>query len=247
MALLRKHLPPKLAYAAEHLFPRKRRHRNRMIEHYRQFISPGDLVFDVGANLGERSKVFRSLGARVIAIEPTKYCSTFLSDLFRGDRDVIVVPKALGEKEGLGEIKVSEKLPVLSTMSPKWTTESRFSQDYQWETTEKIQITTLDNLIIEYGIPKFCKIDVEGFELHVLKGLSRPLPMISFEFLFEFLDDAMACAERLESIGTVEFNFNVGEEMDFNLPSWVKKLSLRQRLIEMKNPKLWGDIYAKME
>jgi len=35
----------------------------------------------------------------------------------------------------------------------------------------------------EYGLPHFCKIDVEGFEEQALAGLSRPLPVLSFEFI----------------------------------------------------------------
>jgi len=245
MALLRKYLSPKLAYEAEHLFPSKRAHRARMIEHYRQFIKSGDLVFDVGANLGERSKVFRALGAKVIAIEPTSYCSNYLKDLFKGDSNVVVVPKALGEKEGTGEINVNEKLPVLSTMSSKWATESRFSKDYQWERKETISITTLDVIIKQYGIPKFCKIDVEGFEKQVLSGLSTPIPMISFEFLFEFLDDSKECIDKILSLSNAQFNFNIGEEMDFALQSWSIKQQLLEAIINRNDPKLWGDIYAK--
>ncbi len=245
MAFLRKYLNPKLAYTVEHLFPEKRKHRSRMIEHYRQFIKKDDLVFDVGANLGERTKVFRALGAKVIAIEPTSYCSNYLKQLFHGDDHVIVVTKALGEREGIGEINVNEKLPVLSTMSPKWATESRFSKNYQWERRETISITTMDILINQYGIPNFCKIDVEGFELQVLSGLSTPIPIISFEFLFEFLNDAIKCMDRILTISKSEFNFNVGEEMNFFLPAWSNKEHLVDTVVKIKDPKLWGDIYVK--
>lgn len=245
MALLRTYLPPAIAYAAEHLFPEKRRHRARMVEHYRQFIRRGDLVFDVGANLGERTKVFRMLGARVIAIEPTSYCVNYLKGLFAGDDDVVVVPKALGEKEGTGEISVNEKLPVLSTMSDKWATESRFSKDQRWERKETITITTLDALTAQYGTPAFCKIDVEGFELPVLRGLSSPIPMISFEFLYEFMKDSAACMERLNAIGQARFNFNIGEQMDFHLPAWTSHAEVLLAIENLNDPKVWGDIYVK--
>lgn len=246
MALLRKFLPPKWAYFGEHIFPEKRKHRSRMIEHYRQFINPGDLVFDVGANLGERTKVFRELGAKVIAIEPTSCCVNYLQHLFVGDDNVIVVGYALGEQEGTGEIRVSEKLPVLSTMSPKWVTESRFSKNYHWEKTEKIKITTMDKLIVQYGSPAFCKVDVEGFELEVFRGLSSKIPMISFEFLYEFLDDSMKCIDTLASIGTMELNFNIGEDMEFFSKSWIGKEEIRSEIMKMGNEKLWGDIYVRM-
>src|SRR5689334_4646326 len=41
---------------------------------YRQFVGPGDLVFDVGANVGHVTKVFLRAGARVVAIEPQSIC-----------------------------------------------------------------------------------------------------------------------------------------------------------------------------
>jgi hypothetical protein len=37
---------------------------------YRQFIRPGDLCFDIGANVGHKTEMFLSLGARVISVEP---------------------------------------------------------------------------------------------------------------------------------------------------------------------------------
>jgi protein-L-isoaspartate O-methyltransferase len=37
---------------------------------YRQFVKPGDLVFDIGAHVGDRVAAFRRLGARVVAVEP---------------------------------------------------------------------------------------------------------------------------------------------------------------------------------
>lgn len=245
MALLRKYLTPKLAYSAEHLFPEKRKHRMRMIEHYREFIKRDDLVFDVGANLGERTKVFRALDAKVIAIEPTSYCSNYLTKLFDGDPNVIVESMALGVEEGIGEISVSESLPVLSTMSDKWSTQSRFAKNYSWEKRETISITTLDLLIKKYGVPAFCKIDVEGFELPVLSGLSVPIPLISFEFLFEFLDDATKCIDKISSLTNTSFNFIEGEKMSFSLSEWSTKQRLINEIISINNPKLWGDIYAK--
>ncbi|NUN70024.1 MAG: FkbM family methyltransferase [Bacteroidetes bacterium] len=245
MAIIRSLFHPKAAYFLEHCFPQKRAHRNRMIKHYRDFISAGDLVFDVGANLGERSKIFRALNAKVIAIEPTQYCSAYLVKLFRGDSNATVVSKALGEADGIGEISVNEKLPVLSTMSKKWSTESRFSKDYSWEKKEVISIVTLDSLIEQFGIPRFCKIDVEGFEFNVLSGLSQPIQFISFEFLNEFIGDAEKCVDRLNSIGSFVYNYNIGEEMDFALPGWTDSATLFRSIKEMNNPSLWGDIYAR--
>jgi 16S rRNA A1518/A1519 N6-dimethyltransferase RsmA/KsgA/DIM1 with predicted DNA glycosylase/AP lyase activity len=37
---------------------------------YQSFINKGDLCFDVGANIGQKSEALLSIGARVVAIEP---------------------------------------------------------------------------------------------------------------------------------------------------------------------------------
>ncbi len=245
MALLRRYLPPKIVYTIEHLFPSKRSHKKRMIDHYKQFIKPGDLVFDVGANLGERTKVFRAIGATVVAIEPTSYCVNYLKALFVDDPKVIVLPVALGEKEGTGEININEKLPVLSTMSNKWINNSRFSENNLWNKKETITITTLDSLISKYGTPVFCKIDVEGFEYEVISGLSSSIPFISFEFMYEFIEDTMKILDKINDLYPGEFNFNVGEEMDLFQKTWSNKQSLLSSLRNENNPTLWGDIYVR--
>ncbi|MBP8273948.1 MAG: hypothetical protein KAY59_05920, partial [Acidobacteria bacterium] len=54
---------------------RQRRANARRAAFYRPFISPSDLVFDVGANLGTHSMCFRALGARVVAFEPQPHCA----------------------------------------------------------------------------------------------------------------------------------------------------------------------------
>lgn len=245
MAILRKYLSPPLVYTIEHLFPSKRSHRERMIEHYKQFIKPGDLVFDVGANLGERTKVFRAIGAKVVAVEPTNYCVAYLRALFANDPDVTILPVALGQKEGTGEININEKLPVLSTMSNKWINNSRFSNSNTWDKKETITIATLDSLIQKYGRPSFCKIDVEGFEYEVISGLSSSIPLISFEFMYEFIEDTKKIVDRINSLYAAEYNFNIGEEMDLFQPQWSDAQTLFASLKERNDPILWGDVYVR--
>src|SRR4051794_16322556 len=49
---------------------------------YRQFVRPGDLVFDIGANRGGKCAAFLRLGARVVAVEPNPGCVTALRRRF---------------------------------------------------------------------------------------------------------------------------------------------------------------------
>jgi FkbM family methyltransferase len=212
---------------------------------YGRFLGKGDLCFDVGANIGNRTEVFRNLGARVIAVEPQSACVRALREAFGKDPDVVIVPQGLADAPGEAELSVCEEAPTISTMSARWREEGRFSTEHQWKRVEKVPLTTLDALIAEHGIPRFCKIDVEGFELSVLRGLSRPLPCISFEFTREFWGDAKACVARLETLGSLELNVSLAETMEFHLPAWVSAEGLDAAIEALPDPRLWGDIYAK--
>ena len=158
---------------------------------YEQFVKQGDLVFDIGANVGNRSKTFLKLGARVIAFEPQSFCADILESAF-SDRNFKCVRKAVGENAGSIELHVNA-MSVLSTVSKRWISETeqsgRFAES-KWEKTEEVELTTLDECIKEFGVPSFVKIDVEGYEYEVIAGLNRPVPMISLEFASESLSDA---------------------------------------------------------
>src|SRR5215813_9843819 len=85
---------------------------------YAQFIAPGDLVFDVGAHVGDRVAAFRRLGARVVAVEPQPALHRTLRVLFSRDSGVALVPSAVGGDPGTAEMKINLANPTLSTLSP---------------------------------------------------------------------------------------------------------------------------------
>lgn len=221
------------------------RQKEAMRAFYGRFVRSQELCFDVGANLGNRTEVLLDLGARVICIEPQSACVRRLRKRFGKNGNVVIVEAALGEKEGGGELAICEQEPTISTMSQKWRNEGRFVGKNEWTKTVPVAVTTLDRLIAQYGTPAFCKIDVEGFEVPVLKGLSQSISVISFEFTREFFTDAKACINHLLSIGPAAFNASLGESMTLLWEKWVHPEELYGRLDAEEDPLLWGDIYTK--
>ena len=244
--LLRKHLYGKMMNSwLNACLSKKALTHIQMLNFYSQFIEEGDLCFDVGANFGNRTKVFLELGAKVVCIEPQQLCLRKLRRLFRSNKNIIIVDNALGDHQGYGEIDICEEEPTISTMSDKWKHDGRFSKNYKWGKKQRVIVTTLDSLIELYGMPKFCKIDVEGFEKSVLRGLTAPIPFISFEFTREFFDDAKKCISHLSSIETVMFNCSIGESMELLFPNWVTPERLYEKLDASDDDLLWGDVYVK--
>jgi hypothetical protein len=94
-------------------------------------------------------------------------------------------------------------------------------------------------------MPDFCKLDVEGYESRVLEGVSRPLPMVSFEFAPEYLRNALDCIDRLQGLGQVRFNFSVGETMELAQPDWITAPEMVRTLEALPDPMIFGDVYAR--
>ncbi len=74
---------------------------------YSQFIRPGEICFDIGANHGNRTKVFNMLGARVIAVEPQRDCVALLRSAFHNDSSVTVIESACGDRQGRAQLQIA--------------------------------------------------------------------------------------------------------------------------------------------
>jgi FkbM family methyltransferase len=222
----------------------------RELERKRRFfsrlISPGDLVFDVGANLGSYAEIFASLGAQVVALEPNPDCVSHIRRSYPNS-GIDVICTAVGSSAGVASIRLAERSDM-SSMSAEWISSIQAAQrmdDAVWSNQITVPVITLDSLIEKYGMPRFVKIDVEGFEESVLSGLSAQPPMMSFEFNTSFLDAALRCLHKLECPSQCSFNFVVGEPFEFELREWVGAGELCSRLASLDKEKGYGDIFVR--
>ena len=215
------------------------------IELIGSLVEAGNTVFDVGANIGQKAEFYVAMGAKVICFEPQPDCVEILAQKYGNNPNVTIVNKGLAELPGEMQLSVCSYANYLSTFSNKWKT-GRFA-DQDWNQTVTVEVTTLDEMIKMWGCPHFCKIDVEGFEYQVLKGLSSPISYISFEFTIEFLDDSNKCIQHLETLGYRLFNFAKGNEPNLALSEWISAEGLLESIKSCEDGLLWGDIYAKFE
>jgi FkbM family methyltransferase len=225
-------------------------HDREMREFYSKMLSQGELCFDVGANVGNRVKIFLKLHANVIAIEPQHECERVLREIYGRNRNVTIVQKALGESEGEAEMLISNA-HTISSLSPEWIESvrksGRFSM-YTWDKKQVVPVTTLDRLIAQYGMPSFIKIDVEGYEYQVIRGLSRPARMLSLEFTPEFMESTFNCIHHLRKLGDIRLNYSIGETMSFGLEKWVGHEEMSKILSNFGNDnKLFGDVYVQFQ
>ena len=167
-------MPPALAWRLGRA-ARERRELETFAGFYRAFVREGDLCFDIGANLGNRTRCFRHLGCRVVAVEPQASCFRQLQRSYGKDHDTHLIHQALGRTGGTATMRVSRD-HVLTSLSDAFiertSASGRFANS-SWDRTETVAVTTLDELIVRFGEPRFIKIDVEGAELLVLMGAEK--------------------------------------------------------------------------
>ena len=143
-----------------------------------------DLVFDVGANIGQYAKLLRELGysGRIVSFEPLSSAYSQLKAVSKKDPLWEIAPQtAIGNQEGeitiniAGNSQSSSALPMLDAHLES-APESAYSG------SETVKLSRLDTLAKDYIKSEtksiFLKIDVQGLEKQVLEGATAILPLV---------------------------------------------------------------------
>lgn len=217
---------------------------------YRPFVQPGDLCFDLGAHVGNRTAALLALGCRVVALEPQPLFGKTLQLIYGKRVGFTQLPAAISAADGRATMRASTRTPTVSTLSDDWAAEVGRDPSFAtviWDKTLDVDLRSLDSLIAQFGMPAFCKLDVEGYELQALQGLSRPIRLLSYEFVPAALGRAWECLNRLQELGYRRFNYIKGEFPRFASPAWLTAADLRNRIEALPNDGRAGEIYAEQD
>jgi FkbM family methyltransferase len=142
-----------------------------------------NLVFDVGANVGQFASGLRSVGYNggLVSFEPLSAAHRILSEVARGDRMWHIHPRsAIGNQDGEIEINIARN-SVSSSLLPMTDAHRAASKSSINVGAERAPICRLDSIAPNYlttSSRAVLKIDAQGFEWEVLDGASNTLPRL---------------------------------------------------------------------
>jgi FkbM family methyltransferase len=222
----------------------------RLDEFHRRFLAPGDLAFDVGAHVGDRTASLRRLGARVVAVEPQPRLVRLLRLLFGRDSGVARVAALVGAAPGEAVLRLNTANPTVATASPDFIAAADGAPGWEgqrWDAEITLPVTTLDALAAAHGRPALIKIDVEGYEAAALAGLTFAPRTLSFEFTTIQREVAFAGLDRLAALGFAAFNACLGESMAFAHAAPLDAAGMAAWIAALPAAANSGDVYASLD
>jgi FkbM family methyltransferase len=217
---------------------------------YRQFVRRGDLVFDIGANKGAKAAALLSLGARVVAVEPNPVCTGAILENNRRavTRGFLTVEcAAVAAQPGELSLTIFDSNADMTSGSPEFLKYAR-SIGYSDARTVTATAITVDSLIERFGVPDFIKIDVEGMDADVLRGLSLKPNYLSFEYntTGPLLENTRECFRQAIRLGFTEANLTDATSPSFLFRSWISVDATLAQLEEWRvTSDRWGDVVAR--
>jgi FkbM family methyltransferase len=203
-------------------------------------------IFDIGANNGQFTDkcIETHKDLTMITIEANPYLIDHLK-LKYNNNNIIILNNLISEKDNEEIDFYISNVNTISTASIEWITESRFTGSYFWYQPLKIKSRSLDSLIEEYGVPDLIKIDVEGYEFEVIKGLSKRSCEICFEWAEEQYTNIIKIINHLKNIGYKNFGYILGDEhlkRPEEFTSW-ENLNFEKNILSGRK-ETWGMIWA---
>lgn len=147
------------------------------------------LFFDIGANRGDATLAALQKGYDVVAVEPAPRVFSQLIKNFIYNPRVTPLRYAISDSD-YELVEFYECVEDgLSTLNKDWLTNESMPYAGKEYRTIKATTITVDTLADKFGTPDLIKIDVEGAEWNVLRGMKRKYPKVALEWTFETLNE----------------------------------------------------------
>ena len=194
------------------------------------------LIFDIGAHEGYITQFLLEHGFKVVALEPDKRNQKILTRRFKSNNNFTLIKKGASSSNHSASFFVHKSNSAFNTISSKWkgSVEKKSNTSIFQPKQEIIELVTLDSLIQDIGKPKFIKVDVEGHELEVVRGLSHPIPLITFEANFpEFKNETIETINILTKLDS-NYLFNYSKNFQVELSNYIVGGKLIDQLKDIK-------------
>lgn len=208
------------------------------------------IIFDIGCCWGLWIEANYNENDTFIGVEANPSAYLMAKERLKERKNVIIKHHLLSDVNGeyldfrIAESSVGE----VSSASKAWVERSRHIKTEKWMDPIKIKSITIDELIRQYGEPSQIKIDVEGYEFNVIRGLSKAYGLLMFEFAEEQKDETIQSIHHLVKIGYKYFCMTHGDDYIFRPTSYVSSKEILLLILQNLNSgrqEAWGMIYAK--
>jgi len=161
------------------------------------------LFFDIGANRGDATVVALALGYDVVALEPSRIYAELVKNFIYNPR-VTPLKFAASDKDNERVEFYEAQEDGLSTLNKEWLTSDTMPYAGKLFWTTHANTITIDTLAKIYGEPDLIKIDVEGAEWSVFKGMICKYKMLTFEWTKATIDEHQKQLDYLRALGYTE-------------------------------------------
>ncbi len=186
----------------------------REIKFHKKFLKKNDLIFDIGANRGDKTFIFSKVARKIIAYEPEDKMFSILVNRFT-EKNIILKKKLLSDKIKKNNFYIVKDNEAYSSIIKK--SHKIFKNIVHGKVIVKKKLsTTLNVEIKKFGIPKYIKIDCEGAEKLILKNINYTVPVISFEVnLPEFFNECKSIIMNFNNKELLKYNVRLNHKYEF--------------------------------
>lgn len=177
-----------------------------------------NLIYDVGMHKGEDTDFYLRKGFRVVSIEANADLCEECTRTFRLEVDsgqLTIVNKAISDTSGNIDFFLNERDSVWGTANLEWVkrNEARGAKSRP----VKVEATTINDVLQQFGMPYYMKIDIEGAGILCLAGLlnSEEKPKyISVESNATSIKDTFAQLTLLDRLGYTKLKIVLQHKID---------------------------------